>query len=49
MPYKVGEFDGGPGTRVKLSVDADEYDEQNYYLVNGSHKLLIHNARIPGC
>lgn len=29
--------------KIKLSVETDEYDEQNYYLVTGTTPLLIHN------
>jgi hypothetical protein len=32
------------GRRVYLSVEADEYDEHNYYLVGGETDLLIHNS-----
>jgi len=46
MPYRIGTFDGEPGVRVKLSVEADEYDQQNYWLVGGAERLLIHNQTI---
>jgi hypothetical protein len=32
----------GNGTRVNLSLETDDYNEQNYYLVDGT-PLLIHN------
>lgn len=49
MPYQVGTFDGGPGERVQLTVEADEYEQHNYYLVGRDKGLLIHNARIAPC
>lgn len=48
-PYEVGEFDGGDGERVMVEVDADEYDQHNYYLIERGEWLLIHNQRIPAC
>ena len=34
--------DYSSGLKVQLSLDADNYSEQNYYLVSGT-PLLIHN------
>ena len=48
-PYKVGTFDGGEGERVQITVEADEYDAQNYYLLGRGDGLLIHNFRIAPC
>jgi len=48
-PYKVGTFDGGEGERVQITVEADEYDAQNYYLLGHGEPLLIHNFRIAPC
>lgn len=36
------------GTKVLISVESDEYDEQNYYLTSGV-TLLIHNTRVSPC
>lgn len=49
MPaYKVptATFDAMKGVKVKISVESDEYNEQNYYLVAGK-TLLIHNFGTP--
>lgn len=49
MPaFKVpgATFDGSAGIKVMLHVDTDEFEECNYYLVQGT-RLLIHNF-LPG-
>jgi hypothetical protein len=33
------------GTRVDISLNSDDYNEQNYYLVSGT-PLLIHNTQM---
>jgi hypothetical protein len=41
-------FDTFDGTKILISVESDEYDEQNYYLVSGT-PLLIHNVQMMPC
>jgi hypothetical protein len=41
-------FDKYRGYKAMISVESDEYDEQNYYLVGPSDKLLIHNIFTGG-
>lgn len=48
-PYRVGEFDGGPGERIQIAIEADRYDQQNYYLFGRDEELLIHNQQILPC
>jgi hypothetical protein len=48
-PYRVGTFDGGEGERVKITVEANNYDACNYYLLGHGEPLLIHNFRIAPC
>lgn len=50
-PYLVGELDTRDGVRAGITIDADVYDEQNYFLypANGGDRLLIHNERIEPC
>lgn len=49
MPYQAGTFDGGQGERIQLGVEADRYDQQNYYLFGKGDPLLIHNFRPEPC
>jgi hypothetical protein len=39
-------LDTTKSSKVNISVETDEYDEQNYYLVTGETPLLIHNIPI---
>ncbi len=48
-PYKVGIYDEGLGERVSVTVEADSYDQHNFYLDGREARLLIHNARIAPC
>lgn len=48
-PWKVGEFDDAIGERVQVTVDADTYDQHNYFLVDRGEWLLIHNSRVTPC
>ena len=41
--------DAFEGHKVRISVEADEYDEMNYWLVSGGEPLLIHNTQILPC
>jgi hypothetical protein len=41
-------FDGMTSTKILVSVEADDYDECNYYLTSGT-QLLIHNSQILPC
>jgi hypothetical protein len=41
-------FDSTPGTRVNITVAADEYNESNFWLSSGT-PLLIHNTFILPC
>jgi hypothetical protein len=50
--YKVpgSEFDGSVGLKMQITVEADNYDQSNYWLLeNGSNSLLIHNYYINPC
>ena len=41
-------FDGSIGTRINLTVESDEFDESNYWLISGT-QLLIHNTFVLPC
>ncbi len=41
-------FDSLIGQKVEITVESDEYDESNYYLVSGT-ALLVHNMRMDPC
>jgi hypothetical protein len=41
-------FDGSHGVRVKITVEADEYDQYNYWLL-GDEPLLMHNFQPIAC
>jgi hypothetical protein len=41
-------FDGSHGVRVKITVEADEYDQYNYWLI-GDEPLLMHNFQPIAC
>lgn len=43
------QVDTEKGRKMFLSLQSDEYDEQNYYLVAGQSELLIHNAQMVPC
>ncbi len=47
--YKVGQQNSFNGQRVDITLESDEYDEQNYYVVGEAAELLIHNAIIMSC
>lgn len=47
FPYEIGTIDIGEGTRVRITLDEDEYDEQNFYLVGRGDPLIMHNWRMP--
>jgi hypothetical protein len=49
VPYKVGTFDGGLGDRIHVVIEADQYDQQNYYLLGRDEPLLIHNTQTLPC
>ena len=51
MPWSLGAFDRFDGHRVKVELEEDAYDEQNYWLSGrkGQKALLMHNARVSPC
>lgn len=46
--FKVGTVEISNSVKVAISVDANEYNEANYYLM-GDEQLLIHNLPVNPC
>jgi hypothetical protein len=48
LPFELGEYSGAHGTRVKLDLLEEEYDEKNYWIIDpaGVPILLMHNYSI---
>ena len=52
LPYRIGKFDRYKGVRVKIELEEEEYNEQNYWIAPTAgyvEPLLMHNVQIAPC